>query len=159
MPRVCTICAHEEREAIDKALLNGGSFRDIAGQFTVSRSALDRHKASHLMEHLAQAKEAAEVIRADDLLFQVRSLQAKTLAILTKAEQEGDLRGALMAISQARQNLELLARLLGELDERATVNILVSPQWIKLRAAIMRSLEAHPEARYALAAALEGVES
>lgn len=28
MPRVCTICTNEERDAIDEALVSGGSLRD-----------------------------------------------------------------------------------------------------------------------------------
>jgi len=43
------------------------------------------------------------------------------------------LRTALSGIREARGNVELLAKLRGELDERPVVNILVAPQWIALR--------------------------
>lgn len=41
----CLVCRHREREAIDKALQDGRSLRDIKAEFGVSRSSLSRHKA------------------------------------------------------------------------------------------------------------------
>ncbi|MCI0865579.1 MAG: hypothetical protein J4N89_03465, partial [Chloroflexi bacterium] len=49
---------------------------------------------------------------------QVRSLQGKALAILTKAEAAGDLRGALGAIRETRGTLDLLAKLLGMMNNK-----------------------------------------
>jgi hypothetical protein len=49
-----------------------------------------------------KAKEVEETARADDLLEQVRNLQAHALDILEHAEKVGDLRTALAVISQAR---------------------------------------------------------
>lgn len=48
MARACSICAHEERAAIDAALQEGGGLDTVAAHFGVSRSALHRHRASHL---------------------------------------------------------------------------------------------------------------
>jgi hypothetical protein len=45
--------------------------------------------------------------------------------------------------------------LLGELDEHP-VNVLISPEWLELRAVIVTALEPHPEARGAVLGALEG---
>ena len=47
-----------------------------------------------------------------------RDLQERALAILFKAEETKELNVALRAIREARGNLELLAKLLDELDER-----------------------------------------
>ena len=158
MPRRCTICDHEGRASIDAALISGAPLRDIAGRHGVSKSALERHKAGHLPAHLAKAREAGEVVRADDLLSQVRYLQDRTLAILTTSEDAGELRTALAAIREARGNLELLAKLFGELDGAPKVNILVSTEWVTIRAAVMEALASYPEARFAVADALLGLE-
>jgi hypothetical protein len=104
-----------------------------------------------------KAREAEEVAQADDLLEQVRHLQTHALDILERAEEAGDLRTALAAISQARGNLELLGKLAGELDERPQVNVLVSPEWLKLRAVIVGALEPHPAAHRGVLRALESV--
>jgi hypothetical protein len=112
-------------------------------------------RTNHLPATLVKAQEAQEVAHADDLLEEVRSLQSRALAILGTAEGVGDLRTALGAIREARGNLELLAKLVGELDERPKVDVLVHPQWLELRAVIVNALEPHPEARGAVLGALE----
>jgi len=156
MPRRCTACDHPERHSIDEALVSGGPYRSVAKRFRLSESAVYRHKTEHLPAHLSKAREAEEMARADDLLEQVRHLQAHALDILERAEKTGDLRTALAAISQARGNLELLGKLAGALDERPQVNVLVSPQWLELRAVIVGVLEPHPAAHRAVLRALEG---
>ena len=89
------------------------------------------------------------------LLDQVKGLQSRAYAILDKAEEAGELRTALSAIREARGNLELLAKLLGELDERPVVNLNVSPEWLELRAVIVGALELHPDARESVLRAIE----
>jgi len=155
MPRRCTVCDHPERHCIDETLVSGAPYRGIAKQFGISESAVYRHKTEHLPANLLKAKEAEEVAQADDLLDQVRHLQAHALDILDRAKNGGDLRTALAAISQARGNLELLGKLAGELGDE-TVNITLSPQWLELRAVIVSALECHPEARGAVLKAIEG---
>ena len=159
MPRRCTVCDHRKRHSIDEALVTGAPYRSVAKRFGLSESAVYRHKTEHLPAHLLKAREVEEAARADDLLEQVRHLQAHALDILARAEKAGDLRTALAAISQARGNLELLGRLAGELDERPVVNLTVSPEWLELRAVIVGALEPHPAAHRAVLRALEGVDS
>ncbi len=154
MPRSCTVCSHPGREAIDEALVGGASNRSVASLYDVSEAAVRRHKANHLPAKLVMAHAAEEVAQADDLLGQVQDLQARTLAILEAAEGTKQHRTALSAIREARSNLELLAKLLGELDDRPQVNVLVSPEWLELRVAIVGSLEGYPEAREAVLRAI-----
>ena len=159
MPRTCTICAHAGRDAIDAALVTGAAFPAIAALYRVSEDALGRHKASHVPATLAQAAEASEVARADSLLDQLRDLQATTLRILATAEKTGRLTPAVLAIGQARQNIELMAKLLGELDQEGTTNITISPQYVEVRTLIITALAAFPEARQAVVAALAAGEA
>jgi transposase-like protein len=154
MPRSCTVCEHPEREAIECALVGGASNRSVASLYDVSEAAMRRHKGNHLPAKLVMAQAAEEVAEADSLLDQVQDLQGRALAILDKAETAGDLRTALGAIREARGNLELLAKLLGELDERPVVNLTISPEWLELRAVIVGALEPHPEALSAVVGAL-----
>ena len=158
MPRTCTVCTHSERAQIEAALVAGTALRTIADQNGVSKTALIRHKAEHVPRALAKAHEAREKAQADDLLLQVRALQGSALRILVRAERDGDGRTALAAIREARGNLELLAKLLGELDERPQINILVAPEWLAVRAAMLAALAPYVEARVAVAAALAALE-
>ena len=156
MPRRCTVCAHEEAEAIDKALVGGEPYRSVANRYeSLSQAAVQRHQENHLPATLAKAREAEEVAHADNLLEQVRGLQGRALAILDKAEEAGELRTALGAIREARGNLDLLAKLLGELSDAPQVNILVSPEWLELRTVIIGALESHPQARESVLRALD----
>ncbi len=99
MPRRCTVCDHSERHSIDQALVTGAPYRSVAKRFGLSESAVYRHKTEHLPAHLLKAREIEEATRADDLLDQVRHLQAHALDILERAEKAGDLRTALAAPS------------------------------------------------------------
>jgi hypothetical protein len=154
MPRTCTICEHPERGEIDRALVGGASNRSAASLYDVSEAAVRRHKANHLPAKMVMAQAAEEVAEADSLLDQVRDLQGRAYGILDKAEAADDLRTALGAIREARGNLELLAKLLGELDEHPQVNLNVSPEWLELRAVIVGALEPHPQARESVLRAL-----
>jgi hypothetical protein len=44
MPRTCLACSSPERETIDKALVAGEPFRNIAERVSISPAALFRHK-------------------------------------------------------------------------------------------------------------------
>lgn len=156
MPRTCTICEHPRREAIDRDLVGGSSNLSVSSVFGVSESAIRRHKGNHLPAKLAMAEKAAEVAEADDLLSQVQDLQTRTLAILESAEASSEHRTALSAIREARSNLELLAKLVGQLDERPVVNVLISTEWLQLRTTIIMALDAHPQARESVLRAVEG---
>ena len=158
MPRKCAVCSHADKEVIDEALVRGVAFPALVAKYRVSKDSLSRHKANHLPATLAKAHEAGEVARGDDLLADARDLQVRAYGILDKAEGTGDLRTALGAIREARGNLELLAKLLGELDERPVVNLTVSSEWMELRAVIVGALEPHPEAIGAVVGALVGAD-
>ncbi len=159
MPRSCTVCTHPKREQIDLALVESVSAAEIAGRYrTLGERAVRRHRSNHLPARMVMAEKAAELVEADNLLDQVGDLQRRALGILGRAEEAGELKTALSAIREARGNLELLAKLLGELDERPVVNLNISPEWLQLRAVIVGALEPHPEALGAVVGALEAAE-
>ncbi len=155
MPRPCSICTHPEREEINRALVEAVPFRKISERFGTSVTALHRHKTDHLPGKLVKAREALEIAEAEGLLGQVRDIHARTLAILEAVESTGEHRTALAAIREARSNLELLAKLIGELDESPTINILIAPH---VQRVIVQALEAYPSARRAVAEALAALE-
>ncbi len=157
MPRVCTICTHAEKPAINAALIANEPYRLIAERFGTSSAALTRHKADHLPASLAKAEAAKETALGDDLLAQVKQLRNKAISILLKAEAGGDYRTALMGIREARGCLELLAEMEGEIS-RQPVNILFAPEWQQARAVLVQALQPYPAARTAVAAALTVVE-
>jgi hypothetical protein len=125
MPRTCTVCSHLRHDKIDKALLAGSALRTIAAQWSVSKTSLIRHKG-HVSATLAKAAEKQEETRGERLLAQLLDLQRRTMELLAEAEQDGDRRVRLGAIREARSNLELIGRFLGELSGGETNINLVS---------------------------------
>jgi transposase-like protein len=159
MPRTCSVCGHDQRPAIDQALVSGATYRTIADRFGLSETALKRHKREHLPAHVAKAGEALEVARADDLLTQIKGLRNRAILILQKAEAAGDYRTALAGIREARGCIETLLEVEGELARRPAVNIAMSSSWLTIQATLLESLSAYPEARQAVAGALLALEA
>jgi len=121
--RKCSVCMHKDLAKINEAIIRGDSYRDISRQFHVSKDAVGRHAKAHLPTTLVKAKDASEVARADDLLSQVRDLRDRTLSILSEAETAGKLSVALKAIQVAQSNVELLAKLLIEVEKHRLADI------------------------------------
>ena len=150
MPRPCTICSHPEAFAINEALvLEKKSNRSTAKQYGVDHNAIQRHK-QHIPELLLRASRALEVADADALLAGVENLYAEALAVLETGKDSADLRLVLAAIDRAGKQLETLAELRGELNRQPTVNIVLTAEWARIRAAMMDALEPYVEASVAV---------
>jgi len=67
MPRTCTVCPHPHRDDIDRRLLDGAPLRNIAKQFSLSSASLFRHN-KHISKVLSNARQEAEILRADGLM-------------------------------------------------------------------------------------------
>jgi hypothetical protein len=154
MPRTCTVCSHPARPAIEAALVAGAAYRDIAGQYGLSKSAVERHAAEHIAQHVAAAQEAREEAQALDVVRQLKAINGATLSILSEARKARDHDTALKAIDRIQRQIELQAKLLGEIDDRPQVNVLLAPEWVTVRAVLMQALAPHSEARADVAAAL-----
>ncbi len=241
MPRICTVCDHSERTAIDTALVGGEANRFIAKRFALSAAAVQRHRANHLPTVLAEAKQrqdqardshvaavgdavqeraAAEDAHALDVMEELgRCFQRVNLLfdacdrwlrdaddpdrydigpragdILVTYEEPGadgkpvrrkealdrllarlEASGAMverweskhadpreLVLKTAQQltgQTQLLAKLLGQLDERPQVNVLMAPEWIQVRAVLLTALVVHPEARQAVTTALMALDA
>jgi hypothetical protein len=159
--RACAVCGHAERDEIDRRLVAGEAYRDIARQFQLSKDSLARHRPRHLSPALVKVAAAREEARGEALLDQVQALIARGQRIADRAEQNGRDIQALAAIRELRPLLELLGRLTGELKDRpaVTVNVLTLPEWSNIRSKLLAALLPHPEARAAAASALAELEA
>jgi len=156
MPRHCTACGHPEREAIDAAIAAGESYRTIAAQFGLSPSVLTRHKA-HIAAAIAHAQSVEAIDAGRAILAKIAALEADAKRLQDAAERAGDLRTAIAAVREMRGIVELLAKLQGEPQEGPAVNIVLSPEWLAVRAAVMGALAEYPEARARVVEALARV--
>ena len=115
--QTCTVCTHEAKEAIDQALVAGGSRRTIANQYGLSDAAVGRHRENHLPATLVKAAEAQDEAHGTKLLDQVQNLVTEALASVERSKTAGKEREVLGGIREARHSLELTGRITGELRE------------------------------------------
>jgi len=126
MARTCTICQHPDRSAIDLALLAGKSCRVIAGQWSVSKSAVIRHQSDHLPAKLAKAPAAVVEIkskaekRADRLA--IAQAPAIPLVEAQAAAEEAEARSLYDRLGELnRQTQSILAGALQDGDRRTAL--------------------------------------
>ena len=87
-----------------------------------------RHKAAHLPAVLVAAKQAADVSYAGSVFERLQTLRAETRAILAEARAAATPMIALVAVGRIEKQLELEAKLLGQLNESARVAVGVTIQ-------------------------------
>jgi len=167
MGRSCTVCRHPQSDQISRALVAGVPFRDIAKRWPdnsthrkLSITALSRHRRDHLSPALAtvraQRQKAGETAIAD----QVRQLVEEAAAVGASARKSGNAALQLAAIREKRSGLELVARLIGELNpepQKLTINVLNAPEFQDAVAIVMEELGGHPALKQAVAARLRAL--
>lgn len=154
----CHTCNHPKRAEIDLALVAGTSSRQVAIRYNLSHDSVGRHRASHLPGDLLRCREAEDIARSEALLAAVHTLQERTLAILRRVEERGEVRGVMAAVREVRRNLELLSRLQTRTGTHPLPDLWRSPEWIAVRSALREALAPFPEARYAAAERLLALE-
>jgi hypothetical protein len=148
---------HPDRLTIDQALVAGRSTYDLGALHGLSPDALSRHFAAHVPEHLKKARQEGDKEQALDIVKQLKAINMATLTVLNDARLAGQPDLVLRAADRAQ--LELQAKLLGELDERPRLAIALTPEWLSARAALLAALQPYPEAHVAVAERLLSLEA
>jgi hypothetical protein len=97
--RPCTSCTDSRRGELDAALVRGDSYRNIAERFGTSLAGLSRHRP-HIGKALIKAAERKGEHYETVLLRKVERLEADARRLGKRAEAEGDLRAALVAVDK-----------------------------------------------------------
>jgi transposase-like protein len=156
--RACSICSHPLRADVDAAISEpGAAIARVASDFAVSPDALKRHRANHILPERREALRTDPELGAVDPLKEMRTLYHRMIEHLERVEQEPDNWQAILAFHrEARRDLELVAKLMGDLDERPQVNILIAPAALTV---IVEALAPYPDARAAVVDALAPLEA
>jgi DNA-binding transcriptional ArsR family regulator len=157
--RVCTICSHPARENIDSAIVHRVPYRDISRRFGVSDKALSRHLHEHLAEYVRQALSKYGEQKGIKVLDKLGNIVERLEAFLDKAEDTEDGLGFRATAAELRKQLELIAKLQGELQQEGTTNITLNPEYLELRSAILVALEPHPDAAESVSRAMLELEN
>ena len=162
----CTICKHPARPQIDLAIATGLSKRAIAQRFSVSPDAVWRHAQSHLTPEVRAAL-ATKLLQRDGDMRRIvleegagvaealKAIRGPLFGLFLVAIDAGDSRAAAALSGRLHESLALSAKLTGELAPHAGVsitNVLLNPDYQRLRGELMRVLARHPEAQAEVAA-------
>ncbi len=126
----------------------------VARAVGCNRSTATRHARNHLLPELREAVAADPDLKHLDVVSELKDLYARMKGHLERAEQSDNWQAIKGFHSEARNDLELLAKLLGELQQEGTVSIYLSPEWLSLRAVVVEALTPYPQARTAVLEAL-----
>jgi len=138
----------------------------VAARFGVSRDAVWRHAHAHLTAEMRAALATKLLQREGDtrrILLEegagvteaLKAIRGPPFGLLLAAVDTGDSKAAAALSGRLHENLALVAKLTGELVPHAgtsITNILLSPDFQRLRAALIQVLARYPEARADVAA-------
>ena len=171
--RPCTVCAHASRAQIEIGLVHGIAAAALAARFPdLSKDAIWRHGKNHLSPVqraaiLQQRKPSAidldklKVAESEGLLANLVAQRARLQQTAEMALEFGDVKANVSAESAITANLALVGKLLGQLvniyDVRQT-SITLTPDYLRMREVLVRTLRPYPEAARAVSAALYALE-
>jgi hypothetical protein len=120
MPRVCTICHHPERIAIEGSTMAGTSIRSTAKSFGVSSFALQRH-LQHVAAVVAKRAQSEEIQTeaAGSLRGRIEQIIVDSRRIMKAAEKKNQFSAALQGVRTQLSCLEVIGKLTGELQQGA----------------------------------------
>lgn len=153
MSRSCTICNHPHRADIEQAIIAGIPHREIASQYGVGYKSVQRHFGDHISQEIQQSQAAQEELQALNVVKQLREINDTSLAILKEARDLGQNGLALQAIDRITKQLELQAKLLGDID-KTEVNIWLPASWEEIERTIILALRPYTQAALAVSDAL-----
>lgn len=123
MARLCSICSHLQRSAIDKRIAAGDSVRKLAEEFGLPKSTLHRHKVECAGLKQPPLEERREPTRGTIALASLPSreqlgdmyaaLGQRISTIVDEAERQKSLAVAIQGLSALRGNLDSLSKLAG----------------------------------------------
>lgn len=169
----CRVCEHPDRASLELGIANKVPIRVLGKRYGISQDSVWRHGQRHMSAELhgqlmtrgrmtPQDLENLRVTESEGVLQHLVAVRGRLYGLMDVAEQQGDYRAAATIGSQIVKNMEVTARLLGDIRTgtvNVTANLLVADEYHGLRTAIMRALRSHPEARADVAAALKQLES
>ena len=145
MALVCSICKHKKRAQIEAAIAEGESLRTIADRYATSKTTLIRHK-ENCIKPAIQLVQTAQVIKTGVSSLERLDRAAELVdGLVWQEHQDPDL--LIKALAELRRQVELRAKLTGELDQHPQVNIQQTPDWHEMRAAFLDALADLPEAK------------
>jgi hypothetical protein len=170
----CGICVHKQRGLIELALVHRLPARVIVQRFPdLTKDIVFRHRRNHMPPQMRAALltavnpseidlEQLQRSESEGLLGALIGQRARLALLSEMCFEAGELSAAVAVERSITGSLELTSRLLGMIVQRHDVrstSLLISPDYIQLRSAIVSALRPFPEAARAVGAALAKLET
>lgn len=169
----CKVCEHPDRASIELGLANRVGIRVLGKRYGLSPDSVWRHGKNHMSADLhAQLftrgraspadLENLRITESEGLLHNLIGVRSRLWGLMDLCEADGDYRTAASIAGRIDKNIEITARLLGDIHTGSVSvvnNVLLLPEFHALRTTIMQALRQYPEARASVAAALKSLES
>ncbi len=107
----CTVCSHEKKRQIDRAIVKSIAHTKIAKTYGVSNQSVRNHAMNHLSKKLLQSEETKELLHSSTLLKEMQELVETAKRILARAESNGHSMISLAAIKELRQIFEFWTKI------------------------------------------------
>jgi hypothetical protein len=174
----CLTCYHPNRADIDVALARGFNCGEVSKKYGLPIGSVQRHKRTgHIPPSVIAAfpkhrsdlsAEALSQLRCDEsagILLNLAAQRRLLLEIQDEAEAENDRDLILRCNAGIHKNVELTARAVGEfaqheraVTQTANLTMLMTPDYVKLRAGLIAALRPYPAARVAVGKVLAEIE-
>jgi hypothetical protein len=169
--RPCSICMSAARPRVELGLARGVSAAALGRRFKLSPDSIKRHQRHippALMRELqarsllpARELESLRIEESTSLLEHLVHQRARLYRLVDSCEELGDVRSAFVGHARITANLEQTGKLLDLFAAAATTihqNLVISPDYLQLRQALLTALKPYPEARAAVVAVLRELE-
>ena len=155
----CTFCNHRDAALLEQQIaikqLTQAQAARIIG---CNKSTVSRHMATCVPTMIQEAMKPEPVeVPGLNVVNALTTAHAKTLEILLDSLAEGDRKTALMAINAETRQLDLMAKITGQVNAAPQVNFLLNPEFVMLKHVIVETLLPYPEARVALSEKLDSI--
>jgi hypothetical protein len=163
-----------DRPAIERALAMGATMAEVSRRFGFHQMTVRRFRDNHLPPQLRAAILGAslrpgvddlEKLKADEaagLLGNLAHQRARLLLLQDRAMEVEAFDATVKLSNTIHRNLQLVGHYLGlfaNISVSQNVNILLTEDYLRLRHALTTALQPYPEARKAVAEAIQRVEA
>jgi hypothetical protein len=146
------MCKHPDREELERKIASKELSMTAAANLANSNKAtVSRHMRNCVASRVRESMKPEPItVEGLNVVNALTTSHEKTLEILADSLNEGDRRIALLAIQTENKQLELMAKLTGQLNEAPQLNILMNPEFMRLKSVILTTLAPYPDARLKL---------
>jgi len=155
----CSFCNHRDAALLEQQIaikeLTQAQTAKIIG---CNKSTVSRHMANCVPSRIRESMKPEPVeVPGLNVVNALTTSHAKTLEILLDSLAEGDRKTALMAIHAETRQLDLMAKITGQVNAAPQLNFLLNPEFIMLKRIIVETLLPYPDARVALSEKLDSI--